>query len=293
MLKNEGIPYYIDKKLFPATFTVNGLTTSFIVISPQFVSVPTPLQVKDVLDYAVKTYRVDAARIYVTGYSVGGDAAWKLPYNFAAAYRLAALAPVAGYLNPYVDTTAQFIASANLPVWAVHSTSDVTIPISASQNMVNKINSFNPLTLAVLNRLTGPSHDSTVIYAYNPLTKFNSKNMYEWFLQYSRNYPPIAKAGNDITITFPTTSTSLSGSTSSDPENGPLTYNWTKLNGPSKYSINNATAANPIVSDLVAGVYNFKLEVTDNNLLTATDTVKVTVINPNPNLLPVAQSGED
>lgn len=293
MLSYEGIPYYINTNAFPATFTVNGQTTSFIVISPQFTSRPTPLEIKQVIDYMMPRYRIDTTRIYCTGYSVGGDVAWKTPYNLAAAYRLAALAPVAGYNNPYSDTTAQFIAGANLPTWAIHSNNDASIPATASQNMVNKINSFNPAIPAIITRPNGITHENTVRTAYDPNYRPNGRNMYEWFLQYSRNFPPDANAGNNVSITLPVNSVNLDGTASTDPENSPLQYNWSRVSGPSQFLISNGNTATPTVSNLVAGVYDFRLVVTDNVLLTDTATVRVTVINPNPNQLPVAVAGND
>ncbi len=293
MLSYEGIPYYINTGAFPATFTVNGQTTSFIVISPQFTSRPTPLEIKQVIDYMIPRYRIDTTRIYCTGYSVGGDVAWKTPYNLSAAYRLAALAPVAGYNNPYYDTTARFIANSNLPTWAIHSNSDASIVVEASQNMVNKINSFNPAIPAIITRLTGVTHENTVRTAYDPAFRPNGRNMYEWFLQYSRNFPPDANAGSNVNIILPVNSVNLNGAASTDPENSTLQYSWSKISGPSAFLISNGNTATPTVSNLVAGVYDFRLVVTDNVLLTDTATVRVTVTNPNPNQLPLAVAGED
>jgi hypothetical protein len=294
LLTNEGITYYINQNLFPATFTVNGITTSFIVISPQFVQKASPANVKQVIDYMVQHYRVDEARIYLTGYSVGGDVAWKAPFSLAAATRLAGLVPVAGYnRDPYVDTTAKYIAAGNLPVWAIHSNGDGAVPVQASIDMVNKINSFNPATPAIITRLSGISHENTVRAAYDPSFRPNGKNIYEWFLSYNRSYPPVANAGPDQTITLPVNSASFNGSNSSDPESGPLTYSWTKVSGPSRYTLTNADQARPTASNLVAGVYKFRLEVTDISLLTTADTVALTVINPNPNQLPFVVAGND
>ncbi len=290
---NESLPYYINQNQFPATFPLNGGVTSFIVIAPQFFSLATPVQVKQVIDYMVSHYRVDMERIYLTGFSMGGVMAWRAPYNLANATRLAALAPMAGYNNPYSDTTAQFIAGAGLPVWAIHSANDNSINVSASVNMVNKINSFNPPVPALMTILNGPSHEQTHLIVYNPTYRPNGKSLYEWFLQYARNYPPVANAGNNISITQPVNQVNLNGSGSSDPENGSLLYNWSKIAGPSQFTIGNSTSATTPVTNLVAGVYRFQLMVTDIAGLTARDTVQVTVINPNPNQLPVAAAGND
>lgn len=93
------------------------------------------------------------------------------------------------------------------------------------------------------------------------------------------NNPPTADAGPDKVINLPTQTVSFSGS-GSDPE-GPVTFSWSKRSGPSSYTISAPTSANTNVSDLVYGVYVFRLTVTDNAGLSSFNDVKVTV-NPAP-----------
>ncbi|HVV05734.1 MAG TPA: PKD domain-containing protein, partial [Puia sp.] len=295
LAKVEGIPLYIAKGWFPTSIvTPYGDTASFIAISPQFMRSPsTPQDVKAVIDYVLAHYRVDLNRLYLTGYSLGGNAVWQAPYNLTQAQRLAAIVPVAGYNNPYSDTTAKFIAGANVAVWAIHSTADQTAQIAWSVNMVAKINSFNPATPAILTKLTTQSHDSTVTAAYNPSYRPNGKNIYEWLLQYARAYPPIANAGKDTSIVLPVNSITLSGSASTDRQGTALTYLWTKVGGPAQYSLPNPTAANPVVSGLIAGVYKFQLTVTNTAGLSASSTVKIFVVNPNGVVPPKAVAGND
>ena len=87
---------------------------------------------------------------------------------------------------------------------------------------------------------------------------------------------PSANAGSDQTITLPTNSVTLTGSGSET--NGTITgYSWTQVSGPSTAAINSASLASTTVSSLVKGAYVFKLTVTDNSGVTATDNVTVTV----------------
>ena len=89
---------------------------------------------------------------------------------------------------------------------------------------------------------------------------------------------PSANAGPDQTITLPTNSVTLSGSGSET--NGTIvTYAWTQVTGPSTATIANAGSAATGVSGLVQGTYAFRLTVTDNSGVTATDAMLVTV-NP-------------
>ncbi len=108
------------------------------------------------------------------------------------------------------------------------------------------------------------------------------------------NKTPIAKAGPDQTITLPTDSVSLDGSSSSDPDGTISGYLWTKISGPAFFTIINPSATRSVVKNLMAGVYKFELKVTDNEGLTVKDTVQVTVNDPAlPNRPPVANAGAD
>jgi len=106
------------------------------------------------------------------------------------------------------------------------------------------------------------------------------------------NTAPIANAGPDQTITG--SNTGLNGSGSYDPDGSIATYYWTKISGPSQYSISNSTIASPTVSNLVQGVYEFKLSINDAQGALASDIVKITVGQATGgNRAPVASAGPD
>lgn len=91
------------------------------------------------------------------------------------------------------------------------------------------------------------------------------------------NKPPVAVAGNDITITTPTSSVTLNGSMSSDPDGTITAYGWQKISGPTSYNITSPTSATTSVTALSPGVYVFRLTVRDSKNATDTDDVTVTV----------------
>ena len=105
------------------------------------------------------------------------------------------------------------------------------------------------------------------------------------------NIPPVANAGPDQTITLPASSVTLTGS-GSDADGTIASYQWTEISGPSAATIANANTATTNVSGLVQGVYQFELQVIDNNGATASDTVMITV-NAAANILPTANAGTD
>lgn len=109
------------------------------------------------------------------------------------------------------------------------------------------------------------------------------------------NQLPVANAGNDIVMTLPTNSTTLNGSASTDADGIISTYSWVRISGPANYTFANGNAATTALSNLVQGIYVFRLTVTDNRGGTDTDDITVTV-NPAPlpaNQPPVANAGDD
>jgi hypothetical protein len=107
---------------------------------------------------------------------------------------------------------------------------------------------------------------------------------------FAPNMPPTANAGLNQSMTLPTNSATLSGS-GNDVDGTITAYRWTRIGGPANYTITNAAAAVTSVTGLIAGVYFFELQVTDNSGATGKDTVQITVNAAN--IPPVANAGPD
>lgn len=105
------------------------------------------------------------------------------------------------------------------------------------------------------------------------------------------NIPPVANAGNNISITLPVNTAALNGS-GTDADGTVVSYAWVKITGPTAGSISNANTANATATVVVVGVYQYQLTVTDNNGAIGRDTVQLTV-NPAPNVAPTANAGAD
>ena len=179
----NAVPKLLNQGSFPAQFTVNGSSYSFIVINPQFKDWPVPADVNAMVDYAIAHYRVDESRIYVAGLSMGGGVAW----DYAVAYpsRIAAVVPICGASWIAQDKMGT-VAGANLPVWAFHNNDDGTVPVTTTTNNVDNINSYKPSVLAKKTIWGSGGHDAWT-KATNPATKeCDGKNMFEWMLQYTR-----------------------------------------------------------------------------------------------------------
>ncbi|MGZ8560371.1 MAG: PKD domain-containing protein, partial [Flavisolibacter sp.] len=108
------------------------------------------------------------------------------------------------------------------------------------------------------------------------------------------NQSPVANAGPDRTITLPTNTVTLTGS-GTDPDGNIAGYFWTRISGPTTFSIGTSTQAQTVVNNLVQGIYRFELRVTDNQGAIDRDTVMVTVnaAPPPPNQAPIAYAGSN
>ena len=118
-----------------------------------------------------------------------------------------------------------------------------------------------------------------------------AKDTVEVSVKEALNIAPTANVGNDITITLPINSVTLSGS-GKDEDGTIASYQWTKISGPGSGSIKNANSSSATASNLSVGVYEFELTVTDNKGAIAKDTVEVSVKEA-LNIAPTANVGND
>lgn len=92
---------------------------------------------------------------------------------------------------------------------------------------------------------------------------------------------PVAVAGKDQTLIYPSLGTVLDGSGSYDLFGSISTYAWTQVSGPNKAAIAGGATARASLTGLVKGTYVFRLTVTDNFGAQASDDVTV-VAQANP-----------
>jgi hypothetical protein len=195
-----GPPEMINAGQFPTSFTVNGQTFSFIVISPQFQWNPDDADVDGVINYTLAHYRVDTGRIYLTGLSMGGGEVWSYASGAGHASMLAAAVPIAGGTMWSGVPGAENIAAANLPIFAAANLNDPTVPSSTTISDIAEINSVVPhINPTALDTIYNASGHGGWQQTYDPNTKiYKGLNVYQWMLQYSRSVtasPPAAPIG--------------------------------------------------------------------------------------------------
>jgi pimeloyl-ACP methyl ester carboxylesterase len=289
LILRSGPPRVMSLGEFPDSFTVNGKSFGFIVITPQFYQQPSVSDIDSVIDFCITTYRVDLSRIYLTGLSMGGGMTWDYAGTQAAnANRLAGIVPVAGDIFPD-SLRGRTMAASNLPVWATHNSGDPEVPVQYSIQQVTWINdapSPNPLALLTIFDTTG--HDAWT-ETYSPTFTVNNLNVYEWMLSHSRaESPPVIGIGRTQYITLPDTTAAVSGSASVS-SGTIISHVWTFVSGPKIAVISNPTYNITNVSGMTAaGIYVFKFSATDNGGLTTSATTDIIVAG-----IPVLPAGAD
>lgn len=179
----NSVPHLLQTNSFPQTFSTSKGIYSFVIVSPQFKSWPSVETVNGMVNYAIKHYRIDTTRIYLTGLSMGGG----VVMDYAQVYgkRLAAIVPMSEASYP-TAAKAQAIAKTGLPIWAFHNLYDGRVSSSYTINFINYINSYNPLVKARKTIFNASGHNSWS-QASAPTYSENNMNIYEWMLQYKRS----------------------------------------------------------------------------------------------------------
>ncbi len=92
--------------------------------------------VAGILTEIEENYSIDAARLYITGLSMGGFGTFDQLYHYPE--RFAAAAPLSGGVSAgFADEVAAVIK--DIPIWVQHGAVDSAVSVSLSQNIVNAL----------------------------------------------------------------------------------------------------------------------------------------------------------
>ncbi len=163
------------KKHGPPKMMAEGYPFPFLVLAPQNPHKRKWWNIEAVLklvDSVIANNRVDPKRIYLTGLSRGGSAAWNLAVQYPEKW--AALAVVCGMApEPY----AHWIDK-KLPIWVFHGADDPVISVSESDHMVKKLKEMN--YDVQYTRYDRVGHDSWI-------KAYRNDDLYDWMAQQKRN----------------------------------------------------------------------------------------------------------
>ncbi len=105
------------------------------------------------------------------------------------------------------------------------------------------------------------------------------------------NQAPTVSAGNNVSITLPVNTVTLTG-TASDADGTIASVQWRRVSGPTSFNIVSPAQLQTVINGLTQGVYSFELRVTDNSGASSVSTVSVTV-NAAPNQAPTVSAGNN
>jgi predicted peptidase len=151
-----------------------GKQIPFIVVSPQCPVEtrwdPHTAKVIAVMDEVRGQYNIDPQRIYLTGFSMGGQGTFFVAADFPD--RFAAFAPVASRVPPYDEGLLERLcAASHRPFWLFHGEADDQIPVSEVYRYEAALKQCGGLvprltTIANLGHSTQPVYDNDELYAW-------------------------------------------------------------------------------------------------------------------------------
>jgi len=144
------------------------------------------------VDAAIAEFSGDPARVYLTGYSAGGNGAWFLASRHPE--RFAAVVVVCGFVGEFVgrssavrypslapaddaDPQAALAAQIKAPVWIFHGDADTVVPVDESRRMFSALKALR--ADVQYTELPGVSHD-----AWTPA--YGRPDLFEWLLNQRR-----------------------------------------------------------------------------------------------------------
>jgi len=125
------------------------------------------------LSEVLADYRVDQKRIYLTGMSMGGEAAYRFAVHQPDTF--AAVAPLCAYIDNSNPLSMEGIKG--LPVWAIHGSDDQIIPLVWGQQAADALKKAGAdVRFSVLE---GYDHDVWT-------DTYSDAQFYDWFMQYQK-----------------------------------------------------------------------------------------------------------
>lgn len=209
-------PTYIEQNLFPYSVqNQNGETFKFIVISPRldyFADASNTMN--SFIDHLLRTYRIDASRVYLTGLSAGAH--YIIDFagaSVANARKVAGIAPLSTCGGTVNSSQARNISDANLHVYSAGCGADPCGGVTQqAQRVANSVNSVAPeknLAIAISLPTNGwnCTPDLHVSWQYIYETNFRHNiygrniNLYEWMIQFTSTATgPLPVALEDFTV---------------------------------------------------------------------------------------------
>lgn len=135
-----------------------------------------PSKVAELMDWIIKNYPIDTARIYLLGMSLGGYGT----IDFVATYpeRVAAAMAFCGG-----GTVKDYSGLCSVPLWIIHGTADQLVPVGQSRKVVNAMKLVGDTSLLRYDEWVGVNHSRLA-------RMFYIQEVYDWLLCHSLTDSP-------------------------------------------------------------------------------------------------------
>jgi predicted peptidase len=160
----------------PRLLRERGGDLPFVVLMPQCPADDNwgdPEALFALLEDVIASHAIDADRVYLAGYSMGGSGAWRLAYAHPETF--AAVAPMSGLANPAWAPRLRTI-----PFWVFHGARDDRIPPRESEQMVAALRAEGADVRLSLDPERG----------HSPPSDEDHMRLFEWFLTHRRAAAP-------------------------------------------------------------------------------------------------------
>lgn len=154
----------------------------FVVLSPQCPHdtrwTQLSASVNALLDRVLTQYPIDPARVYLTGFSMGGQGVWHIASLYPE--RFAAIVPVAARIPPRPNfLTGDLCKLSTVPVWTFHSETDEAVPSENSTRLVMALEECGGRVYYTL--YPDATHKDSALLTYRNV------ELYNWLLIQRRN----------------------------------------------------------------------------------------------------------
>lgn len=169
----------------PPRLIAQGRDFPFFVVSPQCCSGGNWVtrDLKALLDFLLREYRIDPRRVYLTGLSMGGFGTWSMASEYPELF--AAVAPICGggdYIRSHLLPESRKAMLRSLPVRVFHGDQDAAVPVSESVRMAGIFREIGN-TNVELTVYPGVGHDSWT-------RTYSDPDFFDWFLKRRRPSSP-------------------------------------------------------------------------------------------------------
>ena len=155
----------------------NGMQIPGVVLAPQCHkdSSWSYSKIDFLIEWTKQNYRIDNARIYILGMSMGGSGTWICGSRLN--HKIAAMAPMCG--GSYIDLGwTNPCALVKMPIWTFHGKKDKDVPVEETYTTVNAIKNCRGGDSLKVTYYPNAGHEIAFV--------FRDPKLYEWLLSHTK-----------------------------------------------------------------------------------------------------------